>query len=139
MSNLIVILPLMHRKEVEQFNRCIPLDLFPDGIKNLMVCALENQDNCDSFISDFFDMLQSHIEDLNDYRRVDHYCALLAKEQYMSLLEVFLQNFFMDFSTILRDLIGQNQVSFIRVISWRVIGGLCVELKHEPLSKIPHY
>jgi hypothetical protein len=127
---LFLILPLPPKVETDKF--CIPYGLFPDGVKDLAICALENKDNMDAFLEDTLTLIDGYVDYLTDEKQIEYYAQWFKNESYALFLEVSLQSFFLRFLEIVAGIAGKHfSVSLVRVVSYQPIGGICVEVNHE--------
>jgi hypothetical protein len=128
-----VVLPLPHQNEIDLLQRAFPVDLTPNGIYDVVVCALENLHSRESFVRDCLVMIEHYLEE-----KPNGYLGMFPNTTNQGLLlEVCLEAFFDDFSKTIKAILGDYKIQLERVISFKVIGGICVELEHEPNSKNP--
>lgn len=136
-TTLKIILPLLPPSDLVEFEKYFPLDFFNGGLRDLVVCALENQEGENYFITACFSKMEERLAYFDEGNRSSVYELFFTDPAFNKELKVMLAAFFAMYNRALRQVLGQLQINLVRVLSYRVNQGLYVELDYEPLSKAP--
>lgn len=136
-TTLKIILPLLPPSEIKAFEKVFPLDFFNGGMRDLIVCVLENQEGEDYFVTACFNKMEEELAYFDEESRRTSHELFFTNRVYNDAIKVMLIDFFAMYNKALYQVLGQAQISFVRVLSYRVNKGLYVELDYEPFSKTP--
>ena len=126
-TNLNVTLPLLELRERIIFEQYLPEEIFPGGMREMVVCLLENQESADYFVRACFDRAEYSAESLGEERQ-DHYETLLRQPVWLSKVRTLLYVFFDVYTAYLQTLFAGSAYSLVRVLSYETAFGVCVEL-----------
>ena len=132
-----IILPFLPPSELAEFEKYFPLGFLNAGLRDLIVCALENQEGEGYFVTACFNKIDEHLAALGERDYESIHGLFLTDRAFSDELKAMLGDFFERYNCVLRRVLGCVQFSFVRVLSYRVSQGIYVELVCEPFSKTP--
>jgi hypothetical protein len=112
------------------YEKLIPPALMPGGMHTLTVCLLENQEGADYFVKACFDLMETALQELPEDLQ-STYEAFVIDSSYLTPIRLGLEIFYEQYLGFLRNLFADRSMQLVRVLSYRLRAGVCVELKED--------
>lgn len=127
-----VVLPLIDKIQASRIEKYIPVEVLPNGFKDLALIALENPSDYEKYIDAcyvLFDICVDQMSNSDHCLSAGYYWDLLTNEDSAELISVGLLDFHKCFIQKTKALMGGRLPKLKRVISYRVNEAICVEFR----------
>ena len=137
-QRLKVILPLLSVGETVALEKVFSLKFFRAGMRDLVVCFLENQEDPEYFVHACWYKVEQEMEELDTESQAAMRRLLFDKIAYCDAVSLGFSHFFKTYQGVVRSVVGEGTIDFVRVISYRTNQGICVEIDYEPPTPLPY-
>lgn len=124
-----VILPTCDLRKRVLFEKLVPPEITPSSSQEAVICFLTNPGDAEYFATCFLDYVDGWVCDLCDERQ-EHYLQIHG-DGWRLTLECLLNEFHAEYTALTKELFGKRRFCFNRVVSYRFMADICVELEEE--------
>jgi hypothetical protein len=128
--SLNITLPLLDLSERIFYEQMIPMALMPNGAHTLVVCFLENQESSDYFVKACFDIMECALQEMPEQNQA-MYEGYVNGRVRSEALDICLSLFHDHYTDLLSHLFAHRPMRLVRVLSYQLCSGVCVELKED--------